>query len=67
MFGADQEELAALAERLGRMVPRVNINAQCQRGPDSVSFGALKDAGLGELSIEKALEAFSVERVQAKK
>ena len=67
IFGNDVEQLAPLAERLGRMVPRVNINAQCQRGPDFVSFGALKDAGLGELSIEKALEAFSVERVQAKK
>ena len=67
IFGNDMEELAPLAERLGRIVPRVNINAQCQRGPDFVSFGALKDAGLGELSIEKALEAFSVERVKAQK
>jgi glyceraldehyde-3-phosphate dehydrogenase (NADP+) len=67
VFGNDSNELVSLAERLGRMVPRVNINAQCQRGPDFVSFGALKDAGLGELSIEKALEAFSVERVHAKR
>ena len=67
VFGNDSNELVPLAERLGRMVPRVNINAQCQRGPDFVSFGALKDAGLGELSIEKALEAFSVERVHAKR
>lgn len=45
----------------------MNINTQCQRGPYFVSFGALKDAGLGELSIEKAVEAFSVERVKAQR
>ena len=67
VFGSDPKEVDPLTERLGRMIPRVNVNAQCQRSPDSVSFGALKDAGLGELSIQKALEAFSVERVRARR
>jgi glyceraldehyde-3-phosphate dehydrogenase (NADP+) len=67
VFGTDQDEQQALTARLRRMLPRVNVNAPCQRGPDFVSFGAMKDSGLGELSITKALEAFSVERVTAVK
>lgn len=67
VFGRDPAEVEPVARALGRLVPRVNINAQCQRGPDFVSFGALKDSGLGELSIKKALTAFAVERVMNRK
>lgn len=63
VFGKDSQDLTIAVSKLGRMVPRINVNTQCQRGPDFVSFGALKDSGLGELSIEKALHEFSVERV----
>jgi glyceraldehyde-3-phosphate dehydrogenase (NADP+) len=39
IFGTHEEENAALAEQLGRMLPRVNINAPCQRGPTSYHSG----------------------------
>ena len=38
---------------------RININRQCQRGPDHLPFTASKNSGMGVLSIEGALLEFS--------
>jgi glyceraldehyde-3-phosphate dehydrogenase (NADP+) len=48
-------------------VSRVNINAQCQRGPDSFPFTGRKDSAYGTLSVFDALRVFSIRSLVATK
>ncbi|EKE29994.1 MAG: NADP-dependent glyceraldehyde-3-phosphate dehydrogenase GapN [uncultured bacterium (gcode 4)] len=45
---------------LSNQVCRVNLNAQCQRSPDSLPFSGRKDSALRTLSLRDALEVFSI-------
>ena len=67
VFGSDPLEVAALTRRLQRILCRVNVNSQCQRGPDILPFTGRRESALGTLSIHQALEAFSIESVVAGK
>jgi len=49
------------------LVSRVNINAQCQRGPDTFPFTGRKDSAEGTLSVEDALRSFSIRSAVATK
>lgn len=40
LFGQDAGAMAYLIDRLIRQVGRINLNTQCQRGPDSFPFTA---------------------------
>lgn len=46
---------------------RVNINTQCQRGPDSFPFTGRKDSAYGTLSVFDALRVFSIRALVATK
>jgi glyceraldehyde-3-phosphate dehydrogenase (NADP+) len=48
-------------------VCRVNINSQCQRGPDTFPFTGRKDSADGTLSISDALRVFSIRTLVAAK
>jgi acyl-CoA reductase-like NAD-dependent aldehyde dehydrogenase len=48
-------------------VSRVNINCQCQRGPDVYPFTGRKDSAEGTLSVPDALRAFSIRSMVATK
>jgi acyl-CoA reductase-like NAD-dependent aldehyde dehydrogenase len=67
IFGTDAEEIAELIDPLVNQVTRVNINAQCQRGPDTFPFSGRKDSAQGTLSILDALRSFSIRSVVATK
>jgi len=67
IFGTDAREIATLIDPLVNQVTRVNINAQCQRGPDSFPFSGRKDSAQGTLSILDALRSFSIRSVVATK
>jgi glyceraldehyde-3-phosphate dehydrogenase (NADP+) len=67
VFGTDAEEIAHLIDHLVNQVSRVNINAQCQRGPDSFPFTGRKDSAQGTLSVLDALRSFSIRTVVATK
>jgi glyceraldehyde-3-phosphate dehydrogenase (NADP+) len=67
LFGTDPDELAHLIDPLVNQVSRVNLNAQCQRGPDTFPFTGRKDSAEGTLSVEDALRAFSIRTVVATK
>lgn len=67
IFGTDPDEIARLIDPLVNQVTRVNINAQCQRGPDTFPFSGRKDSAQGTLSIFDALRAFSIRSVVATK
>jgi glyceraldehyde-3-phosphate dehydrogenase (NADP+) len=67
IFGSDPDEIAHLIDHLVNQVSRVNINAQCQRGPDSFPFTGRKDSAQGTLSVVDALRSFSIRTIVATK
>jgi glyceraldehyde-3-phosphate dehydrogenase (NADP+) len=67
IFGADPAVIARLIDPLVNQVCRLNINSQCQRGPDSFPFTGRKDSAEGTLSVSDALRAFSIRTLVAAK
>jgi len=67
IFGKDPEAIAKLIDPLVNQVCRVNVNSQCQRGPDSFPFTGRKDSAEGTLSISDALRVFSIRTLVATK
>ncbi|PKN11732.1 MAG: NADP-dependent glyceraldehyde-3-phosphate dehydrogenase [Deltaproteobacteria bacterium HGW-Deltaproteobacteria-4] len=65
LFGRDPVELATLIDPLVNQVCRVNINSQCQRGPDVFPFTGRKDSAVATLSVSDALRAFSIRTLVA--
>ena len=59
--------LGKLIDPLVNQVCRVNINVQCQRGPDVFPFAGRKDSAEGTLSVADALRAFSIRSMVATK
>lgn len=67
VFSNDAAELASLIDPLVNQVSRVNINCQCQRGPDIFPFTGRKDSAEATLSVFDALRAFSIRSLVATK
>ena len=67
IFGADSERIAHMIDPLTNEVCRVNINSQCQRGPDTFPFTGRKDSAVGTLSVADALRMFSIRTMVAAK
>ena len=67
LFAKDVDKCAPLLDALSLSVGRVNVNAQCQRGPDSFPFSGRKSSALGTLSVSEALKVVSIESVIATK
>ena len=67
LFSQNKAELASLIDPLVNQVSRVNINCQCQRGPDSFPFTGRKDSAEGTLSVVDALRSFSIRSLFAAK
>ena len=67
VFGTDPAQVGALIDPLVNQVCRVNINCQCQRGPDVFPFAGRKDSAEGTLSVADALRAFSIRSMVAAK
>jgi len=60
IFGTDHDAMAKLIDPLVNQVCRLNINSQCQRGPDKYPFNGRKDSAEGTLSVTDALRVFSI-------
>ncbi len=67
IFGSTPGQIASLVDTLVNQVCRVNINCQCQRGPDVFPFAGRKDSAEGTLSVHDALRAFSIRTMVAAK
>jgi glyceraldehyde-3-phosphate dehydrogenase (NADP+) len=67
LFGSDPGAMARLIDPLVNQVCRVNLNSQCQRGPDAFPFTGRKDSAEGTLSISDALRVFSIRTLVAAK
>ncbi|MET3503909.1 MULTISPECIES: NADP-dependent glyceraldehyde-3-phosphate dehydrogenase [Mucilaginibacter] len=60
IFSNDAREISSLIDPFVNLVSRVNINSQCQRGPDVFPFTGRKDSAEGTLSVHDALRSFSI-------
>ncbi len=67
LFGSDPGMIANLIDPLVNQVCRVNINSQCQRGPDTFPFTGRKDSAEGTLSVTDALRVFTIRSLVAAK
>ncbi len=67
VFGTDPNVLSVLIDPMVNQVCRVNINSQCQRGPDSFPFTGRKGSAEGTLSVSDALRSFSIRTLVAAK
>jgi len=67
VFGTDPGVIAKLVDPLVNQVCRVNINSQCQRGPDTFPFTGRKDSAEGTLSVSDALRVFTIRTLVAAK
>jgi glyceraldehyde-3-phosphate dehydrogenase (NADP+) len=67
VFSGNEDTVAYLVDRLVTQVGRVNLNSQCQRGPDTFPFTGRKDSAEGTLSVHDALRVFSLRTLVAAK
>lgn len=67
IFGQDAQQVGELVDIFANQVGRININSQCQRGPDSFPFNGRKDSAEGTLSVVDALRQFSTPTLVAAK
>lgn len=65
LFSKNPDTLAPLIDSLVNQVCRVNINSQCQRGPDVYPFVGRKDSAVSTLSVRAALRSFSIRTLVA--
>lgn len=67
LFSSSPDQIGHLVDPLVNQVCRVNINCQCQRGPDVFPFTGRKDSAEGTLSVHDALRSFSIRSMVATK
>merc|ERR1711976_741442 len=68
IFTTDSDgKLGPVLDVLVNQVCRVNLNAQCQRGPDVLPFTGRRDSAYGTLSVWDALRTFSIRSMVATK
>ncbi|HEX8593932.1 MAG TPA: NADP-dependent glyceraldehyde-3-phosphate dehydrogenase [Pseudomonas sp.] len=67
IFGTEPALVGRLVDAFANQVGRININAQCQRGPDQFPFNGRKNSAEGTLSVHDALRVFSIRTLVATK
>ena len=67
IFGKDPARVGRLIDALATQVSRINLNSQCQRGPDAFPFTGRKASAEGTLSVTDALRVFSIRTLVAAK
>lgn len=67
IFGRDSARIGRLIDAFANQVGRINLNCQCQRGPDTFPFNGRKDSAEGTLSVADALRVFSIRTLVAAK
>jgi glyceraldehyde-3-phosphate dehydrogenase (NADP+) len=65
IFGRDSKQVGRLVDVFANQVGRININTQCQRGPDQYPFNGRKNSAEGTLSVHDALRVFSIRTLVA--
>lgn len=65
VFGYDPKVIGPVIDVLVNQVSRINLNTQCQRGPDTFPFTGRKASAEGTLSVTDALKRFSLRSLVA--
>lgn len=65
IFGENPKQVGSLIDQLANQVCRINLNTQCQRGPDVFPFTGRKGSAEGTLSVYDALRSFSIRSMVA--
>jgi glyceraldehyde-3-phosphate dehydrogenase (NADP+) len=65
LFSSNPAAVGGLIDVLANQVGRINVNAQCQRGPDTFPYTGRKDSAEGTLSVTDALRVFSIRALVA--
>lgn len=65
VFGYDPKVIGPIIDVLVNQVSRINLNTQCQRGPDNFPFTGRKASAEGTLSVTDALKRFSLRSLVA--
>mmetsp|Transcript_72499 Transcript_72499/g.136961 ORF Transcript_72499/g.136961 Transcript_72499/m.136961 type:complete len:627 (+) Transcript_72499:66-1946(+) len=65
IFTKSPESAAPLVDMLSSIVGRINLNSQCNRGPDVFPFSGRRSSAMGTMSVTEVLRSFSVEVVVA--
>ncbi|MFS0827312.1 NADP-dependent glyceraldehyde-3-phosphate dehydrogenase [Pseudomonas phoenicis] len=65
LFGNDPDTVGRLIDTFANQVGRINLNTQCQRGPDTYPFNGRKNSAEGTLSVHDALRVFSIRTLVA--
>jgi glyceraldehyde-3-phosphate dehydrogenase (NADP+) len=65
IFGYDPKVIGPMIDAMVNQVSRVNLNVQCQRGPDTFPFTGRKASAEGTLSVADALKRFSIRTLVA--
>lgn len=65
VFGYDPKVIGPFIDAMVNQVSRVNLNVQCQRGPDTFPFTGRKASAEGTLSVADALKRFSLRTLVA--
>jgi glyceraldehyde-3-phosphate dehydrogenase (NADP+) len=58
LFGTNPVAIGRLVDTFANQVGRINLNAQCQRGPDTYPFNGRKNSAEGTLSVHDACGCF---------
>jgi len=65
IFSSNEKNINQVVHLFSNQVSRININCQCQRGPDNLPFTGRKDSAVGTLSVRESIRAFTIEFVLA--
>lgn len=65
IFTTNAAQAGTCIDQLVNQVCRINLNAACQRGPDSLPFTGRKDSAVSTLSVKAALRSFSIRTLVA--
>jgi glyceraldehyde-3-phosphate dehydrogenase (NADP+) len=65
VFSSNPNVVGQFIDFLSRFVCRININCQCQRGPDDLPFTGRKDSAEGVVSNSDTMKFFSIRTLAA--
>lgn len=64
---ANSEDTTMLVDQFSSVFGKININSQCGRSPDTIPFSGRRSSAMGVMSVQHALQEFSIPTVVAYK
>mmetsp|Transcript_34400 Transcript_34400/g.83505 ORF Transcript_34400/g.83505 Transcript_34400/m.83505 type:complete len:576 (+) Transcript_34400:100-1827(+) len=64
---SSSDDTAMLVDQFSSVFGKININSQCGRSPDTIPFSGRRSSAMGVMSVQHALQEFSIPTVVAYK